>query len=341
MSKEYQNTLQSQINYKADQVAKELPEFCRSFFDHMKTIDRSARTRLQYAYDLKRFFSFVQRQTGFKDTDIYRFTNAADVLDKMTYEDIQEYLNTLNESTDETESGSRTLSPSFKARNISTLRSFYKFCYKHRLIEKDMANLMEMPRIRNSEKFALDSVQIQRLLKAAEEFGKGNALRDRCIITLLFSTGIRISELVGIDLEDIDYYNASIVITRKGGDQDLVFFPENVEVLLNEYAGERKKLIPADGSGALFLSNKKKRISVRAIQEMISKYAGLACLSNMHVTPHTARRSFGTFLYEESGDIDMVADALNHKSIQTTRRYIKSREGNKRKAQKLASGLFK
>ncbi|MBR3250610.1 MAG: tyrosine-type recombinase/integrase [Erysipelotrichaceae bacterium] len=343
MSKEYQNRLQSEISRKADFIVDELPEFCQSFFAHMKTIERSARTRLQYAYDLRRFFAYVQAQAGFRDMNIYKCTKASEVLDKFSYEDIQEYLDTLNQTTEENYKGEQeavTLSSSYKARNISSLRSFYRFCFRHQLIEKDMADLMEMPRVKNTERFALDSSQIQRLLKAVDEHGGSHALRDRCLITLLFSTGIRVSELAGIDISDVDFFNASIVITRKGGDQDITYFPQHVEELLAEYIDTRKTLAAIDGSNALFLSNKKKRISIRSIQDLVSRYAGLAGLSNMHVTPHTARRSFGTFLYEESGDIDMVADALNHKSIQTTRRYIKSKEGNKRKAQKLASGLF-
>ncbi len=347
MSKQYQDQLQDEINYKADELVSALPEFCHKFFDHMKTVDRSARTRLQYAYDLQRFFSYEQKQAGFADMNIYSVSKASDVLDKINYDDIQEYLNTLNESTYTDDNGRtfrRRYSQSFKARNISSLRSFYKFYYVHGEIEKDMASLMEMPKMHNVEKFALDTSQIRRLLEAVDshENGKGSKqrLRDKAILMLLFGTGIRVSELVGIDVSDIDFYNASIVITRKGGDQDIVYFSQETEDALREYLQERREQNGRDDSPALFLSNRNKRISVRMVQELIGRYGKEAGL-NVNVTPHSARRSYGTYLYENTGDIYLVADTLHHKSIQTTRRYAKMSEDHKRKAQKLSSELFR
>ena len=343
MSKQYEDALQEEINEKADKIASQLPDFCRKYFDHMKTIDRSARTRLQYAYDLKRFFDFLQEQAGFSDVELRKCSSAA-ILDQLSFDDIQEYLNTLNQTSKTNGNGKgkkHRTSSSFKARNISTLRSFYKFYYKHGEIEKDMANLMEMPKIKNIEKKALDPDDVARILEASrshcERNGGLNLLRDQAILTLLFGTGIRVSELVGIDTSDVDFYDASILITRKGGDQDVVYFADEVETVLKDYLNNER---PKCTDKAFFLSSRKKRISVRMVQELIStcgKEAGL----NFRITPHTARRSYGTSLYENSGDIDLVADSLHHRSIQTTRRYIKKSEDNKRKAQKLSSELFK
>ena len=347
MSKHSQDIIQEDIGLKADEITSLLPEFTHKYFDHMNTIDRSPRTRLQYAYDLKRFFDYLQNQPGFKDVNLK--TSPAAVLDVLSYDDIQEYLNTLNESTYTDifgKSRKKINSSSFKARNISVLRSFYKFYYKHGEIEKDMANLMEMPKIRNTEKFVLDSSQVNRMLDAVENHTrKGSAknrLRDKAILTLLFGTGIRVSELVGIDISDVDFINASIVVTRKGGDQDIVYFGPEVEESIQKYLQyERPEYTTQGSEDALFLSNRKQRLSVRMVQELVGTYAIEAGLSNMNVTPHSARRSFGTHLYNMTGDLYLVADTLHHQSIQTTRRYAKISEDNKRKVQKYSSDLFK
>lgn len=348
MSKQYQDELESEINYKTDQLVSALPEFCSKFFDHMKTIDRSARTRLQYAYDLQRFFTFEQNQAGFQGFDIYSASKASDVLDRISYEDVQEYFNTLNEHSYTDDQGremNRRYSQSFKARNISTIRSFWKFYYTRGEIEKDLSSLMEMPKMRNVEKFALDASQVQRILNAVDthENGKGNRqqLRDKAILTLLFGTGIRVSELVGIDIQDVDFYNASILITRKGGDQDVVFFSSEVENALRMYLDERRSgNVDSIGEQPLFLSNRGSRLSVRMVQELVGRYARESGI-NANVTPHSARRTLGTFLYENTNDIYLVADTLHHKSIQTTRRYAKMSEDHKRKAQALSSDLLK
>ena len=343
MSKQYQDELQSSINLKADEIIKQLPDFAHKYFDHLKTIDRSARTRLQYAYDLKRFFDFLQEQSGF--ADIKLSSASANVLDLLSYDDIQEYLNTLNESQYVDYKGkvhNKKNSSSFKARNISTLRSFYKFYYKHGEIEKDMANLMEMPKIKNVEKFALNQDQINRLIDAVEQKPKNKHIyRDKAILTILFLNGIRVSELVGIDIGDIDFNAGTVVINRKGGDQDLIYLSDLArDAIITYLENERAKDLRNQDERALFVSGKNQRISVRMVQDLVSKYSALAGLSNMHVTPHTARRTYGTYLYEQTGDIYLVAETLHHSSIQTTRRYAKMNENYKKRAKELSDSML-
>ena len=165
--------------------------------------------------------------------------------------------------------------------------------------------------------------------------------RDYAIMMLFFGTGIRVSELVGIDLSDIDFYNASLLITRKGGDQDEVFFPEIVENAIRDYVdNDRDTLLADKESSALFISMQHKRMTVRSVQVMIKSYAAKAGL-NMKVTPHALRRTFGTNLYEETNDIYLVADALHHSSVETTRKhYANMSKEHKRLAAKKSATLF-
>ena len=126
MSRNYQNELQTNIGIKANDIISTLPEFTKKFFDHMEQVERSERTRLQYAYDLQRYFAFLSNQAGFKNRDIYKEVNAG-FLDELEYDDIQEYLNTLNTIEHILKNGKtiiRQSSSAYKARTISTLRSF-------------------------------------------------------------------------------------------------------------------------------------------------------------------------------------------------------------------------
>ena len=132
MAEEYQNELQLDLNKKVQGIVKELPDFMNKFFKELRTKGMSERTRLEYAYDMKRFFDFVQTQAGFKDKDIHSL-KASDILDVLTYDDIQEYLDTLNTYTVLDKYGhekEKLSSPSSRARKISSLRSVYKFYFR-------------------------------------------------------------------------------------------------------------------------------------------------------------------------------------------------------------------
>ena len=210
---------------------------------------------------------------------------------------------------------------------------------------------MDLPKIPDNVIMTMDKSQVARILEAVSdtsgmsdgEIKRHNKIvkRDYAIMMLFFGTGIRVSELVGIDLSDIDFYNASLLITRKGGDQDEVFFPEIVENAIRDYVdNDRDTLLADKESSALFISMQHKRMTVRSVQVMIKGYAAKAGL-NMKVTPHALRRTFGTNLYEETNDIYLVADALHHSSVETTRKhYANMSKEHKRLAAKKSSTLF-
>ena len=159
---------------------------------------------------------------------------------------------------------------------------------------------------------------------------------------LFLGTGLRVSELVGIDFDDIDFYNASILVTRKGGDEDEVFFGQEVQDALSEYFEEGRPalLVPEIEEKAFFISMQHKRLTVRSVQKMIEGYAKKAGL-NSNVSPHAMRRSFATNLYDETSDIYLVADALHHASVETTRKhYARMNDEHKRIAAKKSSSMF-
>src|SRR5699024_8596292 len=130
--------------------------------------------------------------------------------------------------------------------------------------------------------------------------------RDLAIITLLLGTGIRVSECIGLNMEDVDFNNDGIKVRRKGGNEAIIYFGDEVRDALEEYLMEREEIITLTGhEDALFLSMQKRRISVRAVENLVKKYADLIS-SLKNITPHKLRSTYGTSLYRETGDIYLV-----------------------------------
>ena len=156
--------------------------------------------------------------------------------------------------------------------------------------------------------------------------------RDLAILTLLLGTGIRVSECVGLDLNDVDFKNNGIKVTRKGGNEMVVYFGDEVADALMEYIETDRKFIqPITGhENALFLSTQKRRMGVQAIENMVKKYARQVT-PNKKITPHKLRSTYGTSLYKETGDIYLVADVLGHKDVNTTKKHYAAIDEDRRR----------
>ena len=264
-----------------------------------------------------------------------------DVLDQIKAVDLEEYQEYLKlyQSGDKTETnGERGLK-----RKISALRSFYAYYYKHEFIQTNPTVLVDVPKTHEKNIIRLDADEVAMLLDHIEHCGdeltgqkrvyyEKTKERDLAIVTLLLGTGIRVSECVGLDVEDVDFKNNGIKIHRKGGAEVVVYFGEEVRSALMEYMVERQKITAADGSvNALFLSLQNKRISVRSVEKMVNKYSKLVT-SLKHITPHKLRSTYGTSLYRETGDIYLVADVLGHKDVNTTRKHYAAIDDDRRRS---------
>ena len=152
----------------------------------------------------------------------------------------------------------------------------------------------------------------------------------------MLGTGIRVSECVGLDINEVDFDNDRIRVIRKGGSESFVYFGDEVREALLNYLEERKNLTPDVGhENALFISAKKKRLCVRSVELLVKKYAQTVTTVK-HITPHKLRSTYGTNLYQESQDIYLVADVLGHKDVNTTRKhYAEIVEENKRSARNI------
>ena len=321
------------------EVLSTLPPFCKQFFRGMEN-QISARTRLAYAYDIRLFFEFLHETNGiYKKMDIVDFPMS--ILDEVGREDVEEYMEYL--SLYVRDGQEITNDERGKARKLASLRSFYNYFFSNELIGNNPPALVPMPKLHEKEIVRLDPNEVAVLLDQVEDgskltknqlrFHEKTKIRDLALLTLLLGTGIRVSECVGLNIQDVDFDNMGIKVRRKGGYEDVVYFGEEVESALLAYLEERKHIVPLSGhEEALFLSIQDRRITVRAVEKLVKKYASLVT-GLKKITPHKLRSTYGTTLYQETGDIYLVADDPGHKDVNTTRKhYAAMQDANKRKA---------
>ena len=312
------------------EILKTLPAFAKDYFRAVEPTT-SARTRISYAYDIRVFFHFLMEvNPHYKNYTIDQFTvQDLERLDPVDIEEYQEYLKVYKNEED------RQITNTEKglSRKMSALRSFYGYYFKRQIISKNPTLLVDMPKLHEKAIIRLDTDEIAMLLDYVEHGGEnltGQRLayyektknRDLAILTLLLGTGIRVSECVGLDVQDVDFKNNGIKVTRKGGNEMVVYFGEEVEHALKTYLyTTRKSTVPLSGhENALFLSTQRKRMGVQAVENMVKKYAR-EVTPNKKITPHKLRSTYGTALYKETGDIYLVADVLGHKDVNTTKKH--------------------
>ena len=318
-------------------VLDTLPDFCRLFFRGIEQYT-SARTRLAYAYDIRVFFEYLhERNSVCAKMEIRDYPLS--ILDHITRVDIEEYLEYI--SYYEKDGKEFTNDERGKSRKLASLRSFYNYYFENEMIGKNPAALVPMPKRHEKEIIRLEPNEVAMLLDQVEdgtkltqkelEYHKKTKLRDVAILTLLLGTGIRVSECVGIDLQDINFDEGGIKIRRKGGYETIIYFGDEVETALLDYLEEREHIIPAEGhENALFLSLQNRRMAVRSVENLVKKYASRVTTLKK-ITPHKLRSTYGTNLYRETGDIYLVADVLGHKDVNTTRKHYAAQEDERRR----------
>ena len=329
---------QNKLNIiKMRNVLSELPSFCKQFFRGIEN-NTSARTRLAYAYDLRVFFEYMKKNNSYcQKMEIKDFPLS--ILDSIRREDIEEYLEYVTYY--QKDDREITNEERGKSRKLASLRSFYNYFFQSELIEKNPAALIPMPKLHQKEIIRLDADEVALLLdevedgdkltKSQKRFHDKTKVRDTALLTLLLGTGIRVSECVGLDIEDVDFKNNGIKVRRKGGYESIVYFGEEVEKALFDYLEQRKRIIPLSGhEHALFLSMQNRRITVRAVENMVKKYASTVTTLKK-ITPHKLRSTYGTSLYRETGDIYLVADVLGHKDVNTTKKHYAALEDERRR----------
>ncbi len=338
---DYHESQNKNNTLKLRHVIQELPDFTHEFFRGIEH-RTSSRTRIAYAYDLRIFFNFLISEIKYFKTKEIDSIQIKD-LEKVTPDMIEIYLEYLsyylsNQDSSPTE---HTNKEKGKSRKLASLRTFYNYFYKKQKITYNPVILVDMPKIHDKHIVRLEANEVADMLDLIESgdkltekekaYHRKTRDRDLALITLLLGTGIRVSECVGLNISDVDFSTNGIRILRKGGNEVIVYFGNEVRDALLNYLDKRKHIFPASGSeDALFLSMQNKRLSVRSIQNLVKKYAQkITTLKN--ISPHKLRSTYGTALYKETGDIYLVADVLGHKDVNTTKKHYAEIEDERRR----------
>ncbi len=349
----YRRSKRLERNEKIRALQAEMPSSVADFMRSM-AVNSSELTRLNYLYDLRLFFRYLQAEhAAFADVTIPEVTPA--MLGALTLRDFDLYKDYLREYVRKDENGDDLLDRNGDivlaenqavsiARKLSALRSYYKYLYVNGRIGDNAAANIQMPKVARKPVIYLDRNEISRMLDCVatgdglsahqQAYNDGILrIRDIAIVSMLLGTGIRESELVGLDLDDVDFEHRSFTVTRKGGDEAILFFNTQVGDALQAYLEIREQVDACPGhEDALFLSSQRKRISVRALQNLIKKYATVAAPLKKRLSPHKMRSTFATNLYRNTHDIYLVSDSLGHSELETTLRYTAKDEAMRQAA---------
>ena len=331
----YKDELDAKRILQIREITRGLPQACSDFLRSI-AISTSSLTRLAYAIDLNTFFTFLhEERVEFSNKDL-QLMNDKD-LEKLTRNDIiayTEYLTYYLKNADDDSVPNKVIVNHELAikRKLCTIRSFYDYLFKNQRILSNVTELVPLPKVHEKPIIRLSKEEMVRMLEQAQngdrltgrqqQFQKITAKRDYAILSLFLGTGIRVSECIGMNIGDVDLENNAFIVTRKGGNQVVLYYPPEVAEALAEYMEERDRIETVLGhEDALFLSLQRRRITQRAVQNLVKKYAAVAAPLKTRISPHKLRSTYATNLYNETGDIYLVADVLGHTSVDTTRKH--------------------
>lgn len=322
------------LNKLREEVIPSLPCFCEDFFIGISAVT-TVLTRYNYGTDLIAFFNYLVSPSAIFDGMEVIDISLSD-LKLIKSRDIERFIDYIG--------GYYTVSGEYvknsdkaKARKLSAVRSLFKYLYTHELISENVTAKVAMPKPREKEIIRLENDEVNEMFDLLETenafiseqqnaYNNNNTkIRDNAILTLLLGTGIRVSELVGLNVNDVNFANKSFIVTRKGEKRSILYLNDEIIETLQTYleyrkAQLRKKKIDPSSVDAFFLSLQNKRITVRAVELMVKKYSTIVTpLKN--ISPHKLRSTYGTALYRKTNDIYVVAEVLGHKDINTTKKH--------------------
>lgn len=344
----YQEQLNASRTEKIRAMLRALPSSCSDFINSI-AMTTSVLTRMAYTIDLQTFCTYATKEIPFFAEKAPQNWTDED-LSYFTAKHLHAYSNYLtlyykDEEIGETVEQQKVLRnhECGVMRKLSSLRSYFDYLFKEERISGNIAALVSLPKLHEKPILHLIGPEVERLLAVADDgseltktqqhFHQHTRKRDYAILMLFLGTGIRVSECVGIDMTDLDFENLAVLVTRKGGNQVILYYPQEVGDALKAYLEERKNIKAAakEDENALFLSLQRRRISQRAVQIMVKKYCSVAVPLKKRMSPHKLRSTYATRLYHETEDIYLVADALGHSDVNTTRRHYAAMSDQRRR----------
>ncbi len=331
MPESFKQETQNRYHRKLDAILKELPDFCRTYF-----IGRENRlsevTAVSYAYNLQMFFAYLHENNSYFGSREIR-TYRLDDLEKLDSGDIEEFLHWMRYHTGK--DGRECHNSEMTIQHyISAISALYKYFVKRNLLPRNPVDAIDRAKRVKKKVIRLEGDEKSDFRKVVDSgegltgrqavFHEKNRERDMAIYEVFLTTGMRISELVGINLTDVDLKAHTIGITRKGSNFQLIYISDRCTELLSQYLAVRGKYRPDRDEPALFLSNRGKRISVRSVELMTKKYVSVALPQKTdRITPHKLRSTYATDMLRRTGDLELVSELLGHSNIATTQIYAR------------------
>ena len=297
------------------------PGFLNSFLDYTATIlNKSQNTVKEYNYDLNTFLKYILyhfKMTNEKDLKQISIRNMSlEAVSKITLDDIHSFLfyltNTYNSKA------------ATRARKVSSIRVFFNYlCNKAGLIEKNPAQNLETPKLDKRIPKYLTLDDSKKLLEAVNDMDDRNKERDYAIITLFLNCGMRLSELVGINIKDINFNDQKLNVIGKGNKERTIYLNSACMNAVNKYLAVRPHdNVKYDSKDALFLSERRERISNRTVQYIVKQELKRAGLDTNKYSVHKLRHTAATLMYKYGNvDIRALQELLGHESISTTEIY--------------------
>lgn len=323
MSGRYEKEMK--IDEKVREQLNKLPDVLTDYYYSMIGAGKSYITAKSYIYHVELFIKSKYKKNC--PQDFYK---------DVTSTDINKYIASLRTKVVNNKKGK--ISDSYKTVAWSALNSFFQFLVPDYIKENPVFNTKRPPMKDNPEVTYLEEDEVNSLFKNIKRKANKRMLnRDLCIMKLGFATGLRVSAIAQIDVDDIDLNNNRIKVIEKGDREHFILIGENLKNQILLWLDDRKKYFNCEATNALFISQESKRISTRTIRDLLKKYSdGL----DKHITPHMMRHTCATNLYEKTGDIYLCASQLNHKNVSTTQRYAEISKSRKVEATNILDNLI-
>ena len=302
-----------------DQI-NDAPDILMEFLEYHSTVrGHSDRTVAGYYLDLKILFRFIKRRrhlvpsnTPFNEIDITDVD--IDFIKSIRIEELYRYQSFSPEMSD----SNKSLSAASRCRRTSSVKSFYNYLtVKRHLLDFNICQELDMPKRQNRLPRYLEEAECEKLLSVCDG---PFALRDYCILMLFMSCGMRVSELVSLNLSDI--YDDHLRVVGKGNKERMIYFAEGCREAVDDYLAVRDpERIVAEDKNALFISRDHRRISVRGVQKMVDKKLLQAGLDVSRYSPHKLRHTAATLMLKNGVDTRALQEVLGHSNLNTTQIY--------------------
>lgn len=329
-----EHSIQTENNIK--RILDNLPRCVGDYYYNI-SVSKEPKTCLTYIKAIREFFKSLNSSNQ-KNIDV---SNIKEI-------DITRFMHEIERKTDKNGNVEAT-SFSYRKTVHSALNSFFEYTYKTGVIDRNPVELIERPKNQDKVKrIKLGESDLQNLLGAVETGTLNNThaahsqrkwrSRDRAILMTFIGTGMRETALTEINLDDINWETGVLTIVDKRYTTHEYILPEQLKKELQRWLKDRENILEGKSCDALFISTLRSRISPRAVTDIVGKYSEYAL--GRRISPHKLRAAFCTILYDKTGDIELVRDAVGHRNIATTQRYIVKDNSAKRRSSAIMNSLF-